>query len=117
MLTLTLSCSKENIEEKSIPNLQSYELVYQTYNLQPGTTVYAGSTVTYSEERFEFIQSEYDDLQNTVTVKTKQGPIKIDSNFYIQNGTSVNIRLYDSEGNIIDEKDITEVNYNYVYEF
>lgn len=111
---LTLSCSKDNIQEKSRD--QSYTLVFTTTNLEQSVTVSAGTEITY-ESTFEFINSEYDTLNNTITIETELNPVKIDTNFYIENGSEVSIILYNYEGNIIDEKTITQINYNYIYQF
>lgn len=117
MTILMMSCSTDDDVQRSAVNGDSYTLVYTTQHLDPSIQVYAGTTVDYSDGTFEFIHSDYDMEANTVTIETDFGAVKIDSNFYIQNGTQVSIKLYNSSGEIVDEQTIHEVNYNYVYEF
>lgn len=116
MLILTMSCSTDDSPTQRVASEKSYSLVYTTQELPASTTVYAGTEVTY-EGSFEFIVSEYDNVTNTVTVDTEVGPTKIESNFYIENGSEVNIILYDNEGNVIDERTISQIDYTYIYEF
>lgn len=116
MLILTMSCSTDDSPTQRAASEKSYSLVYTTQELPASTTVYAGTEVTY-EGSFEFIVSEYDNVTNTVTVDTEVGPTKIESNFYIENGSEVNIILYDNEGNVIDERTISQIDYTYIYEF
>ena len=116
MTTLMMSCSIDDVQERSSER-QSYTLVYTTQNLEEYVTVYAGTKINYEDSSIEFINSEYDLVTNTVTIQTRPGPINIDSNFYIENGTEVSIILYDSEGAVITEQTITQVNYNFTYEF
>ena len=116
MLILTMSCSTDDSTTQRAASEKSYSLVYTTQELPASTTVYAGTEVTYVEG-FEFIVSEYDNVTNTVTVDTEVGPTKIESNFYIENGSEVSIILYDNEGNVIDERTISQIDYTYIYEF
>lgn len=115
MIILTMSCSTDDVQDTSFNN-QSYTLVYETQELGESITVYAGSEITYTVG-FEFIESDYDSDTNKVIVETQPGPTKIESNFYIENGSEVSIILFDSGGNIVDEQTISQVNYNYIYEF
>ena len=116
MLILTMSCSTDDSPTQRAASEKSYSLFYTTQELPASTTVYAGTEVTYVEG-FEFIVSEYDNVTNTVTVDTEVGPTKIESNFYIENGSEVSIILYDNEGNVIDERTISQIDYTYIYEF
>jgi len=111
-----MSCSTDDSPTQRAASEKSYSLVYTTQELPASTTVYAGTEVTYVEG-FEFIVSEYDNVTNTVTVDTEVGPTKIESNFYIENGSEVSIILYDNEGNVIDERTISQIDYTYIYEF
>jgi len=115
MTILIISCSKEE-NFKDYVTTDSYTLVYTTKHLPEGFRVYAGTTVTYSDS-FEFINSDYNEEANTVVVETKNGPVKIDSNLYAQGGSEVTIVLYNSSGDIVDQRTISGENYNYIYEF
>jgi len=119
ILSLVACSSDDDSQEQNEPNNLnlSYKLVYTTQHLDPSIQVYAGTTIDYYDGTFEFIHTDYDMEANTVTIETELGPTKIETNFYIQNGTEVDIVLSDSNGNVIDELTIHEVNHNYVYEF
>lgn len=114
MSILILSCSTDDVQERAVN--ESYTLVYTTGELPVSVSVYAGTRIDYNNS-FEFVDSQYDDVANTITVETDLNPIKIESNFYIENGSEVSIILYDSGGTVIDEQTIAEVDYTYIYEF
>ncbi|WP_438710736.1 hypothetical protein ACSTS3_18650 [Aquimarina muelleri] len=115
-LILTLSCSKDDEGTEIINANLSYKLVYTTGLLPNSTLVRSGNTITY-ETDFEFKEVGYDEATRTVTVETKENPVKIESNFYIEDGSEVDIKLYNSNGNVVDEKTIAQTNYTYTYEF
>ncbi|NRR91395.1 hypothetical protein HSX10_07445 [Winogradskyella undariae] len=113
-----VACSSDDdgeVAEMTNANL-SYKLVYTTGVLPSYYVVRAGNTITY-EDSFEFKEVGYDEDTRTVTVETDLNPVKIESNFYIEGGSEVNIKLISSEGNIIDEQTISEVNYTYIHNF
>lgn len=114
MIILTMSCSTDDVQERAVN--ESYTLVYTTGELPVSVSVYAGTRIDYNNS-FEFVDSQYDDVANTITVETDLNPIKIESNFYIENGSEVSIILYDSGGTVIDEQTIAQVDYTYIYEF
>lgn len=111
------ACSSDDSEEGELQNANiSYKLVYTTGILPNYYEVRSGNTITY-ESSFEFKEVGYDVETRTVTIETDVNPVKIESNFYIEGGSEVNIKLYDSLDNIVDEQTISEVNYTYIYEF
>jgi len=112
---MIVACSTDDVQQRNVAE-ESYTLVYTTGEVAASVTVFAGTEVTYNEG-FEFIDSDYDSSLNTVTVQTQTNVVKIDSNFYIEDGSEVTITLYDSGGNLIDERTIEQENYNYVYNF
>jgi len=116
IMTLVLvACSSDDNESPDMANL-SYKLIYTTGLLPESFLVRSGNTITY-EDSFEFKEVGYDVDTRTVIVETGLNPIKIESNFYIEGGSEVNIKLIDSQGNIVDEENIAEVNYTYIHNF
>lgn len=119
MIVLMTACSADEVETQNITTVGTegtYTLVFQTQDVEDFVSVYAGSEITYAGGP-EFVHSSHDYVNDVLVIETKENPTKIDTNFYIENGTPVNIRLYNYEGQVIDSRTIITYNYNYVFEF
>ena len=117
MIVLMTACSADEVEtQRTVGNENTYTLVFQTQDVEDYVSVYAGSEITYAGGS-EFVHNTHDYVNDVLVIETKENPTKIDTNFYIENGTPVSIRLYNYEGQVIDSRTIISYDYNYVFEF
>lgn len=115
MIALMAACSTNDDVQRTSSN-QMYTLVFETQDVPQSVSVYAVTNIDYVSG-FDSIESPYDYVNNTVTVVIQPGAEKIESSFYIEDGSEVTIILYNDEGNVVSQQVIEQTNYNYTYEF
>ncbi len=117
MIALTvLSCSKDDDVQLREPSNQEHTLVFETGELQNFVSVFTDTEIVYSDTS-EFFVTGYNSDTRTVVIDIPAGAIRVETDFYIEDGSPVTIRLFNSLGNIVDERTIQQQSYTYTYEF
>ena len=116
ILTFSCNLAEEETQEERKLTKENYSLVFSTQKLDDFVTIYAKSKIVYADSTLSFT-SEYNESKRAIVIDLKTNPESITTDFYIEDGSEVNVVLFSSVGDVLDEKVISEINYTYNYKF
>ena len=116
ILSFTACSSNDSEEEKAIS--QSHVIEFTTGTLQAWVSVSLTTTLTFEDGTKSTINSDFDYIQNIVSIELPEDTASFELDFYIEDSSEAQMRFYGSVDDInVHQETISQQSYKYQYSF
>ena len=112
------ACSSDDTNEEQQTTSQSHIIEFTTGTLQDFVSVSLVTMITLEDGTESTINSDFDYIQNIVSVEIPENTASFELDFYIEDSSEAQMRFYGSvDDNTVHQETINQQNYQYQYSF